>query len=81
MAQLAKTTYKAGPEDSLAVKDVYKDTSDAVLNSYQEVFSSLGGIDKLTASLQGQLQNALSQALSGIKLPSGLGNLSQLQKC
>ena len=79
MAQLAKTTYKAGPEDSLAVKDVYKDTSDAVLNSYQEVFSSLGNIDKLTSSLQGQLQNALSQALSNIKLPNGLGNLSQLQ--
>ena len=38
MGKLVETTYKAGPDDKLAVVDVYKASDSGIVNSYQDSF-------------------------------------------
>lgn len=38
MGKLVETTYKAGPDDKLAVVDVYKASGSGIVNSYQDSF-------------------------------------------
>lgn len=67
--KLAKTTYEAGPEDSLIVKDVYTSSSSAVVNSYQDsADSTLSSIiDKIPSLNLGNLLSKIAQAISNAK--------------
>ena len=66
--KLAKTTYEAGPEDKLIVKDVYEATSSAVVNSYQEIDSSVYSlVDKIPSMNLGELMNRVNSALSAAR--------------
>lgn len=49
--KLTATVFIAGPEDKLGVVDVYKETSDSIVNSYQEQFHSV--MDSLDGFLSG----------------------------
>lgn len=79
--KLVKTTYVAGPEDALAVKDVYKEKSSAVFNSYQDAFAKgfeeINKITSMLSSLGGKL-NSLT-GLSPASLLQGLpgGSIAQ----
>lgn len=49
--KLAPTVFIAGPEDKLGVVDVYEQSSDAIVNSYQEQFHNV--MDSLDGFLSG----------------------------
>ena len=86
--KLAKTTYEAGPEDQLIVKDVYKETSSAVVNSYQDkVGDALNVVDMIPSlnlgSLMGKLNAAINFTKGKININAalnlaGAGRLGQL---
>lgn len=88
MSKLAKTTYEAGPDDELIVKDVYKDTSSAVYNSFQETDTDVYNlIDKIPRLNIGNLlikinaayKNArASLSLSVAGAAAGLSGLDKL---
>ncbi len=66
--KLAKTTYDAGPDDSLLVKDVYEATSSAVVNSYQKQDSGLGdAVDRIPSMNMSSLLSKIKQALDKLK--------------
>lgn len=66
--KLAKTTYDAGPDDSLLVKDVYEATSSAVVNSYQKQDSGLGdAVDRIPSMNMSSLLGKIKQALDKLK--------------
>lgn len=77
--KIAKTTYFAGPLDELAVKDIYKEKSSAVVNSFQD---SLADALKLADKIPGLGLGDIAGKLNGLigNLPNGaLGSLSGLK--
>ena len=75
--KIAKTTYFAGPLDELAVKDIYKEKSSAVVNSFQD---SLADALKLADKIPGLGIGDLAGKLNGLIAapsttpPSGTGS-------
>lgn len=84
MAQeIAKTTYEAGPQDELIVKDVYNSQSSAVVNSYQKSnVSDFFAIDKIPSlnlnGLLSKVNSAINNALGAIGSATSLGSLGAL---
>lgn len=73
--KIAKTTYFAGPLDELAVKDIYKEKSSAVVNSFQDSLAdALKLADKIPGLGIGDLANKLTGAIGGLPNLKGLGS-------
>ena len=77
--ELCKTTYEAGPEDELLVKDVYKSSSSAVVNSYQDknpenasIMDFISGLNP--AALLGKINQAVGMVNSTLNAVKNMAN-------
>lgn len=75
--KLLDTTYKAGPQDQLIVKDVYAAAGSSVYNSFQSSMSdALRAIDKipgLGSGLLGKINSAINTARSMVNNIGAIG--------
>ena len=61
MGKLVETTYKAGPDDKLAVVDVYKASDSGIVNSYQDSFG-----DQDISDYDNAVESSSEDILNGI---------------
>ena len=71
MGKLVETTYKAGPDDKLAVVDVYKASGSGIVNSYQDSFGDdeIADYDNAVEASGDDILNGLDTSNSDLVSP------------